>query len=107
MSVTLEISDDNLIELVLNFGIFQTFLNLLLKSHTSNTDTNFESSEILRALKMPNLNRIRNNITRSLIIFGIKKIDVSYCLLFNISALLSKSHFQTKTYSFVHKNLNI
>ena len=35
-------------------------------------------------------NFIRNNITKSLIIFGINKIDVSYCLLPNISALLSK-----------------
>ena len=38
-------------------------------------------------------NLIRNNITRSLNIFGINKIYVSYCLLSNISALLSKSHF--------------
>ena len=52
-------------------------------------------------------NFIRNNITKSLIIFGINKIDVSYCLLSNISALLSKSHFQSKTYLFVHKQLNI
>ena len=52
-------------------------------------------------------NFIRNNITKSLIIFGINKIDVSYCLSSNISALLSKSHFQSKTYSFVHKKLNI
>ena len=103
MSVTLEISDDNLIGLVLNFSIFQMFLNLLLKSRTSNTDISFfvpfSNPEILRALKMLNLNRIRNNITRSLIMLGINKIDVSYCLLFNIFALLSKSHFQTKTYS--------
>ena len=48
------------------------------------------------------INNIRNNITRSLVIFGINKIDVSYCLSSIISALLSKSHFQSKTYSFVH-----
>ena len=52
-------------------------------------------------------NFIRNNITKSLIIFGINKIDVSYCLSSNISALLSKSHFQSKTYSFVHIKINI
>ena len=52
-------------------------------------------------------NFIRNNVTRSLNIFGIKKIDVSYCLLSNVSALLSKSYFQSETYSFVHKKLNI
>ena len=50
---------------------------------------------------------LSNIINRSLIIFGINKIDVSYCLSSNISALLSKSHFQSKTYSFVHKKLNI
>ena len=50
---------------------------------------------------------IRNNITRSLNIFGINRIDVSYCLLSNISALLSKSHFQSEPYSLVHKKLNI
>ena len=38
---------------------------------------------------------IRNNITRSLIIFGINKTDVSYRLLSNISALPSKSHWQS------------
>ena len=42
-------------------------------------------------------NFIRNNITRSLIIFGINKIEVSSCLSSNISALLSKSCFQSKT----------
>ena len=52
-------------------------------------------------------NFIRNNITKSLIIFGINKIDVSYCLSSNISTLLSENHFQSKTYSFVHKKLNI
>ena len=51
-------------------------------------------------------NFITNNIPRSLIIFGIDKIDLSYCLSSNILALLSKSHFQSKT-SFVHKKLNI
>ena len=35
-------------------------------------------------------------MTRSLIIFGINKIDVSFCLSSNISALLSKRHFQSK-----------
>ena len=43
---------------------------------------------------------IRNNITRSLNIFGINKMNVSYCILSKISALLSKSHFQSKTYLF-------
>ena len=52
-------------------------------------------------------NYIRNNVIRSLNIFGINKIDVSYCLLSNVSALLFKSHFQSETYSFVHKKLNI
>ena len=33
---------------------------------------------------------MKNNITRSLNISGINKIDHSYCLLSNISALLSK-----------------
>ena len=41
------------------------------------------------------ISTIRNNITRSLNILGRNKIDVSYCLLSNISALLSKSHFNT------------
>ena len=31
--------------------------------------------------------------------------DVGYGLLSNILALLSKNHFQSKTYSFVHKKL--
>ena len=34
-------------------------------------------------------NFIRNNITRRLIIFGINKIDAGYCLLCDISALIS------------------
>ena len=50
---------------------------------------------------------IQNNINRSLNILRINKIDISYCLLSNISALLSKSHFQSKTYLYVHKKLNI
>ena len=41
---------------------------------------------------------IRNNITRSLIIFGINKTDVSYRLLSNISALPSKSHWQSENF---------
>ena len=41
---------------------------------------------------------IRNNITRSLIIFGINKTEVSYRLLSNISALPSKSHWQSKNF---------
>ena len=43
-------------------------------------------------------NFIKNNITRSLNIFGINKTDFSYCLLSNILALLSKNHFQSKTF---------
>ena len=47
-----------------------------------------------------------NNINRSLNILRINKRDVGYCLLSNISALLSKNHFQFKTYLFyVHKKL--
>ena len=47
-----------------------------------------------------------NNINRSLNIFRINKIDVGYYLLSNISALLSKNHFQSKSYLFyVHKKL--
>lgn len=41
---------------------------------------------------------IINNITRSLIIFGINKTDVSYRLLSNISALPSKSHWQSENF---------
>ena len=49
-------------------------------------------------LKLEENNLIRNNITRSLNILILNKIDVSYCLLSNISALLSENHFQSKTY---------
>ena len=42
-------------------------------------------------------NSIRNNITRSLNIFVTNKIDDSYCLLSESSALLPKSHFQCET----------
>ena len=54
---------------------------------------------------------IRNNITRSLIIFGIDKINVSYYLSSNILALLSKSHcrsimLNTKVYCFQSILLN-
>ena len=43
-------------------------------------------------------NFIRNDITRSLNIFGINKIDVSYCLLPNTSALIPKGHFQSMAF---------
>ena len=46
-------------------------------------------------LKKDYVRIIGNNITRSLNIFGINKIDDSYCLLSNILALLSKSYFQS------------
>ena len=52
-------------------------------------------------------NFIRSNSSRNLNICGKNKIDVSYCLLSNISVFFFKSHFQRKTDSFVHKNLNI
>ena len=54
-------------------------------------------TDCLKMSLRPN-NFIRNNIARNLNIFGINKIDVIYCLLSNILALISKSHFQSKTY---------
>ena len=41
-----------------------------------------------------------NNITRSLNILGMNKLDIGYCILSNIQTLLSTSHFQIKTCSF-------
>ena len=49
-------------------------------------------------ISLRNNNFIGNNITIGLNILGINKIDVSYCLLSNISVLLSKSLWQSKTY---------
>ena len=43
-----------------------------------------------------------NNINRSLNILRINKIDVGYCLLSNISALLSKTIFSLKLIYFMY-----
>ena len=62
-----------------------------------NSETSFENQEIAKLLKSISSkmsfrenNFIRNNTTRSLIIFGINKIEVSYRLTSNILALLSE-----------------
>ena len=43
-------------------------------------------------ISFPVNNFIRNNITRILIIFGINKIDVSYCLSSNITTMLQQQY---------------
>ena len=43
-------------------------------------------------ISFPVNNFIRNNITRILIIFGINKIDVSYCLSSNIITMLQQQY---------------
>ena len=101
------------IVLLIKHAKFQLYRELFRKHdnwrqiYKQTSSTFYTSSDVYVITRLRNSCLIiRNNITRSLIILRINKIDVSYCLSCNISALLSKSHFQSKTYSFVHKKLN-
>ena len=64
---------------------------------TPNTDTFYP------VFTLRENNFLMNNITRSLNILGLNKINVSYCLLSSSLALLSISHFQRKIYLYIQK----
>ena len=89
-------------------------MKIIHKKFLTTVKTKYIFLDLLFALfkfQMQKVQKIKKKVNlfmqQRLIIFGINKIFVSYCLSSNISDLLSKSHFQSKTRSFVHKKLNI